>query len=125
MQQDGRGVRDRYTKKLEKNFKRKMAEEQRASGISPEQTELDKVIEDIVEMSESAQEELQRGDENKRLNVEREKKTAEIVRKRSMDRLPQTREREGSESAKKRKRTGGETETVVYFKGKHEKDREL
>ncbi len=78
-----------------------MAEEQRASDISPEQTELDKVIEDIVEMSESAQEELQRGDENKMLNVEREKKTAEIVRKRSIERLAQTREREGSESAKK------------------------
>ena len=39
------------------------------------------MIENIVEMSESAQEELQRGEENKRLNVEREKETAEIVRR--------------------------------------------
>ncbi len=46
-----------------------MAEEQRESGISPEQTELDKMMEDTVEMSESAQEELQRGEDNKRLNV--------------------------------------------------------
>ncbi len=65
-----------------------MAEEQTASGISPEQTEPDKVIEDIVEMSESAKEE-----ENKRLNIERKKETAEIVRKISMERLAQTRER--------------------------------
>ncbi len=42
------------------------------------------VIEYIVEMREKAQEELQRGEKNKRLNVEREKETAEIVRKRLM-----------------------------------------
>ncbi len=84
-----------------------MAEKQRASSISPEQTELEWGIEDIVKMSESAQEELQRAEENKRLDVEREKGTAEIVRKRLMERLAQTREKEGSESAKKR--TGRET----------------
>ncbi len=46
------------------------------------------MIEDIVKISESAKEE-----ENKRLNIERKKETAEIVRKISMERLAQTRER--------------------------------
>ena len=45
---DQRSVRDRFTK-LEKLHKRKMAEEQKASGISPEITEIDEALEDIVE----------------------------------------------------------------------------
>ena len=38
--------------KLEKSHKQKMAAEERASGISPEHTELDEALQDIMERSE-------------------------------------------------------------------------
>ena len=46
---DQRGVRERYAK-LERNFKRKMAAEERVSGLSPEKTELEEIPERAVDM---------------------------------------------------------------------------
>ena len=47
---DHRAVRDHFLK-LERCFKRKLAEDERASGISPEHTELDDALEEIIEKS--------------------------------------------------------------------------
>ena len=96
---DQRSVRDHFMK-LEKSHKCKMAAEERASGISPEHTELDEALQDIMERSEGA-----KGEEMEEKNAEKEKETAENVRKRSMERLSQTRERESPESAKKKKKS--------------------
>ena len=43
-----KSVRDHYNK-LVKGYKRKMRDELNASGISPEQTEIDQLLEEIVE----------------------------------------------------------------------------
>ena len=83
---DQRSVRDHYMK-LGKMHKRKMAAEERASGISPEHTELDEALQDIIERSEGAQDELAKGEERKEKNAEKDKETAENARKRSMERL--------------------------------------
>ena len=51
---DQRAVRDHFLK-LERSFKRKMAEEELASGISPtEPTELEQAIQDIIERGTEA-----------------------------------------------------------------------
>ena len=52
---DQRSVRERYVK-LERAFKVKKSKELRASGISPEWSELDAAIEEIVERKESEEE---------------------------------------------------------------------
>ena len=63
MQVDQRSIRDRVLK-LERNFKRKMAQEERVSGINPpEPTELDVAVQDIVDRTAEAQEYLAKGDE--------------------------------------------------------------
>ena len=77
---DQRSVSD-HPMKLEKNHKRKMAAEERASGIDPEHTELDEAFQDIVERTEGAQDELAKGEERRESNAEKEKETAEDVRK--------------------------------------------
>ena len=63
-----RAVRDRY-QLLSKKFKNKMAEEERASGISPEMTETDKLLEQIVEQFEESErdagEQSEKNDQNK------------------------------------------------------------
>ena len=101
-QVDQRGVRDRYSK-LVKMFKRKTAAEERASGISPEVTELDMALENIIELAESAEGELATGDESKRKSAEKDKETAESVRNRSMENLAETRERERIQRVQRRK----------------------
>ncbi len=100
---DQRAVKDRFVK-LEKGFKGKVAEENRASGVVPEHTKLDQALEDILEWSEAAQEEVARGDKRKEKNAEKERETAESVRKRPMERLAETRGRESPESATKEKK---------------------
>ena len=48
-----RAVRDRYSL-LAKKYRKKMTEEANASGISPELTETDKLLEQIIEMFEES-----------------------------------------------------------------------
>ena len=119
---DQRGVRERYAK-LERNFKRKMAAEERASGISPEKTELDEAIENIMERREGAEEEIAQRAESTAVVMEKERETAESVRKKSMERLAETRERENQRNAKK-KRNSGE-ETLDFMKDKWRMELEL
>ena len=117
---DQRSVRDHFLK-LERLHKRKMAAEGRASGISPEITELDEALQDIIESIEGAHEELAKGEERKERNAEQEKETAENVRKRSMERLAETRDRESPESAKKRKKNSL-GDMVEYLREKNERE---
>ena len=97
-----------------------MAQEEKASDISPEFTELDQALEDIVERANEAQEELAVENDKNRKNVEKEKITAEDIRKRSMESLGETKARENAGKPKKQK-----TSCLEYFKEKHDKKIEL
>ena len=78
---DQRDVRERYAK-LERKYRRKMADEERASGKSPDKTELDEAVESIIGLTESALEELNRNDSQTLEEKVKEQQTAEEVRKR-------------------------------------------
>ena len=120
---DQRAVRERYAK-LERNYKRKMAAEERASGVNPELTELDEAVASIIERKEGAEEELARREENNANLMDKERETAESVRKRSMERLAETRERENQMSAKKKRRGNGE-ESIEFLKNKSKIEMEM
>ena len=112
---DMRGVRDRLGK-LEKNFKKKRASEERASGICPDEPdELDQALEEIVQLMN--EEQWDNGERRK------EKETAASVRKRAMERLAETRAREGVEREGRKRRCG--TEAVEYLKERREHDDKL
>ena len=113
---DQRAVRERYAK-LERNYKQKMAAEERVSGVNPELTELNEAVASIIERKEGAEEELARREENNANLIDKERKTAESVRKRSMERLAETRERGNQMSAKKTRRGNGE-ESIEFLKYK-------
>jgi len=121
---DQRAVRDHFLK-LERVFKRKIAEEERASGISPESTELDMAMEEIVEKSKEAKEGLDRKNEKKNTAVDAERETAENVRKRSMERWSETSKRENLARAKKRQKMNANSEAVEYLREKSAKECEL
>ena len=97
-----------------------MIEEERASGISPpEPTEVETAIRELIERGEEAQHVVARGEQDA---VEKERETAESVRKRSMERLAETREKESQGCGKKRKKNDGDREAIDYFRGKYDKE---
>ena len=121
-----RSVRD-HIGILVQRFKRKEASELRESGTTPERTELDDAIEQIIAMEESADTEQQEIDDERKEKLEGDRKKAEDVRKKAMEKVGQTQRRksdqEGSSQAKKSRRSG--SETVEFLKLKAEQDRAL
>ena len=118
---DQRAVRERYAK-IEKYFKNRMAKEERASGINAEESELDQAIQDIMGMAEAAEEEItQKAAENKN-SRDKDRLTAEDVRKRSMERLSETQEREKIENETKKR---SYVDTLEFLREKAEKEFEM
>ena len=118
---DQRAVRDRFVK-VEKGYKRKTREELKASGIAPpEMSELDQALEEIIERKENAEQEKATSCKEKQQEKEKERQTAEGVRRRAIESLSQTRAREGI-----KKRKSCETSDYVgYLKQKREVDLKL
>ena len=119
---DQRAVRERYAK-IEKYFKSRMAKEERESGINTEESELDQAIQDIIGMAEAAEEEIaQKAAENKS-SRDKDKMTAEDVRKRCMERLSETQEREKIDNEAKKRRSNADT--LEFLREKAEKEFEM
>ena len=115
-----RSVRDRLTLLITKH-KAKMRQEENASGIDCEETELDQAIEEIIDKEKLADE---KSSEAKKKEKE-EKAAAEEHRKSAMERLGQTKKRnaEGENAgtqAKKSKRSS--SDVVQYLKEKNERE---
>ena len=119
---DQRAVRERYAK-IEKYFKNRMAKEERASGINAEESELHYAIQDIMGKAEAAEEGItQKAAENKN-SRDKDRMTAEDVRKRSMERLSETQEREKIENETKKRRSN--PDTLEFLREKAEKEFEM
>lgn len=120
-----RSVRDRFTL-LQTKYKEKIREEERASGIDCEETQLDAALEEITEKERAA--DLERNDKAGVVNKknESEKTSAEEFRKQAMERLSKTQKRNadsGEEKSKKyRKRS---SDAVEYLKENFQEEKEL
>ena len=117
---DARAVRDRFSL-LSQKLKRKLSEEKKASGIDTEMTETEDALEEIIE-KENASEEVQDCDsDRKKKSKEADKVTAEDMRKKAMERLGQSKKREGEENNEippKKKRSNG-SDTLMYLREKN------
>lgn len=131
---DKRGVRERLGKLVQK-FKAKMNKEKAASGINPEMSELDILLEEITEKIDANVELMADSDENNRRKVEREKLQAEDMRLKAMESFGQTQKRkssnseaEGSSSGQKntpkRKRSNG-SELIAFLTDRANSEVEL
>ena len=87
---DARAVRERY-KLLSEKLRKKVREEQKASGISTDMSEVENVLENIIEKEDAAYAEDAVGRKEKENKV-----TAEETRKAEMERLGQTQRRKES-----------------------------
>ena len=120
-----KSVRDRYRLLLTK-YKQKMRNEENASGIDCEETEIDNLLQNIKEESDEAIEMYNNQANEKKEKEEAEKAKAEEVRQLAMENLTQTKKRKSQEEEepKKAKRNTG-TDTIVYLKQRAEQEQEL
>ena len=110
-----KSVRNHYNK-LVMGYKRKMRDELNASGLSPEEREIDKLLEEIVgkEMALEAENENIDNENNRRMQAE--KVAADDMRRKAMETKAQTQKRKAEESNKtpKKKRRSNGNETIAY-----------
>ena len=119
-----KAVRDRL-KLLVERFKRKNREEEQASGISPDESELDGSLYTIIELMDEAEQQFNKDSHEKQKKIENDRKQAEELRVKAMETFGESRKRsEGGESKPRKKRaTGGET--LQYLQKKSEQEFEL
>ena len=90
-----RAVRNSYSLLITKHAQ-KLRKEEKASGIEVETSELDNLLEEIIEREKNAKAKIESQDMDKNKKAEKEKATAEGVRKQAMERMGDTKKRENS-----------------------------
>ena len=91
-----RSVRDRCTLLTTKHAQ-KLRDEERTSGIAVEETELDSLLEDILEKEKLGKEQIELDTEKKKAKADKQKLTATSIREEAMKRMTKQ-SRKGSES---------------------------
>lgn len=119
-----RSVRDRLTL-LQTKYKAKIRQEERASGIDCDETDLDRALEEIINKEKVAT--------DTRSSVEKkkgEKAAAEEQRQRAVERLGETKRRNGEgtggdDQAKPKKTRRSSSDAVQFLREKAERENEL
>ena len=121
-----RSVRDRF-KLLRDKFKRKIAVEERGSGISPEMSELDTLLEEILELEESYTDEHFNETVEKKRKEQIDKENANDMRLKAMETLRETQKRKADTEGddKKLKQRSKGSEAVHFLKERMENERQL
>ncbi|CAH3167816.1 unnamed protein product [Porites lobata] len=113
-----KSLRDRL-KLLTQKHKQKMRSEERASGIDPEMTEIDVMLEEICEKEEVAEEE----DETKKKKAKAEKESAEKMRLKAMEKLSESQKRKDrNEEARPKKSRKSIGDAVSYLQEKSKQE---
>ena len=115
-----KSVRDRL-KISERDFKKKERSEKNVPGISPEKTELNQIMEDYLEQKEDQERKSEKASEESWYKAAKDKTTAEDMRNKAMERLPETKKRAGSDLPKKKRKHNG-IHTLEYLRGASDKE---
>ena len=122
---DARAVRERVGVIIAKHHQ-KMVDEEAASGISPEHTELDDAIEELSKKIEEYESKHLKNVQENKSEEDTNKLKATEMRTRAVESLGETMKRKASENTptKKKKRSSG-SDTICYLREKSEKEQEL
>ena len=97
-----------------------MQDELKASGISPEQSEMDSMLEELISLEDSSEDDRQNEDEEKKQKTEDDRAKAIDMRKKAMEKLSDTKKRKEEvkegEPQKKCRRSSGDT--IAYLREK-------
>ena len=118
-----RSVRDRFSL-LSTKYAQKLRMEERASGIEVEHTELEKLIDEILEREKDAKRELDSKDREKKSKADKEKATAEQVRKQAMERMVKRTGDDQENKQRKPKIRRSTVDAIDYLRERSENERE-
>ena len=122
-----KSVRDRYRLLLDKH-KKKMTVQESESGSKTDETELDQLLQNILEETEEALSSYDKETKEKQDKELLDRKNAEEVRQKALESLGQTQKRHVGEKddcqLKKKLRKSG-TETMIYLQNKAEREFDL
>lgn len=120
-----KAVRDHYNL-VEKEHKKRIRDEEKGSGISPEHTDFDNSMEDVIERFKCRDNVDIQQDADKKEKADSETAQAVEMRKSSMETFAQSKKRKAttSEDVKKGKKPVG-SDTLAYLRVKAEIDAEL
>ncbi|XP_068708488.1 uncharacterized protein [Montipora capricornis] len=118
---DQRAVRDRYNL-LANKLRRKLKDEEKASGIETDMTELEAALEDLIEREDQSDAQYK---ENQEQNIKKkeDREVAEDMRAKSIERLGETQKRKGQDiqlSQMKKKKRGSAGDAVVFLRERTE-----
>lgn len=116
-----KSVRDRI-KILERDFRTKKREEERASGIAPVHREIDDIMEDYLENRDEEEAKQQGEGEKEKARAEKEK--GEDMRNKAMERLAETKRRSGEDQPKKKRRKAS-ADTLDFLREASERENEI
>lgn len=125
---DARAIRDRYGL-LSQKLRRKLKEEQGASGIETDMSETETALEEIIEKEDEAERFQESDNGQTRKKQEADKLTAESMRKKAMERWAKTKkskteDEDGSECLKKKRRSNG-SDTLLFLQEKNQQMQEV
>ena len=126
--QDTRAVRNRYNH-LSQKLRKKLKDEEKASGIDTEMSEVETALEEIIEKEDATEQAQKCETDGKKKMKERDRETAQDMRKKAMERLGQTKKRqiadqENGEGINKKRRSNG-SDTLVYLREKNDMLQEM
>jgi hypothetical protein len=120
-----RSVRDRFNRLADK-FKKKIVAEERGSGISPEMSELDVLLEEILALERKYSEEYLQETAERTKKDQEDKENAEDMRLKAMETLKETQKRkanaDGNDKREKRRSNGSEALKFLREKMDNEKE---
>lgn len=87
---DRRAVRDRYNL-LSTKLRRKLKQEEKASGIDPKMSELELILEELIEIEDNAEQHKMNEEGNKKKLME-DKENAKDMRVKAMEKLGETKQ---------------------------------
>lgn len=119
-----RAVRERYSV-IESAFKKKDKEEIRATGISPELSEVDEAIEDIINQFSYWEEQFKTMSDEKLQKTQDDQGKAEEMRLQAMERQGQTNKRKSEDQPKTKRQRSSSTETIQFLQEKAKNDVEM
>lgn len=100
---------------MEKNHKIKVAHEERACGICPEESEVDQAKEEIIQLFKDHDRENEKLSDKKKKKAEEDVIKAEEMRRQFLESFKETQRKKESETPPKKKRASG-SDTMNYLK---------
>ena len=113
-----KSIRDRL-KILERDFKKKNRQEINASGISPEMSEIDEIMEDYMERKEEQEKQFEKVSAKNQDKAEKDRASAADARNKAMERLSEIKRR--SDDPPKKKRKSSFNDPIPYLQEKAER----